>query len=324
MTNHTIKFLIERFQRMELHAAHSGREVWRALAKTIAESKAKNLDQLKQEIQELIIVLLPFLPPYAPPINSINQIMIALETAEGEHRDLKEVQHRISSIKDQTTPQDNHRLIANYLIGALPEKVTIYTHTLSETVMGVLLFLHEKGRIKKVLVTESRPNNDGWVTASKLSTAGVETCLTLDAGFPGAVEKSDIMLSGAEIINPDGSVVCKVGIYPAAVFCRTISKPVYIVADTKKFNPFDDCNFNMTPVSLEDMGLRDIPAGLKAAGSYFDITPSEFVTGYATEKGLLTSQDVFIAAKKQPVSNWLKSQLQLNYTVVLGKEEKYE
>lgn len=309
---------------MELHAAHSGREVWRALAKTIAESKAKKLDQLKQEIQELIIVLLPVLPPYAPPINSINQILVILETVEEECRDLKEVQHRIASINDLASPDDNHKLIGYYLNNALLEQVTIYTHTLSETVMGVLLFLHKKGRIKKVLVTESRPNNDGWVTASKLSTAGVETCLTLDAGFPEAVEKSDIMLSGAEIINPDGSVVGKVGVYPAAVFCRKLSKPVYIVADTKKFNPFDDCNFNLTPISLADMGLRDIPAGLKAAGSYFDITPSEFVTGYATEKGLLTSKDVFIAAKKQQVSNWLKSQLQSNYTVVLGKEEKYE
>jgi methylthioribose-1-phosphate isomerase len=65
----------------------------------------------------------------------------------------------------------------------------------------------------------------------------------------------------------------------------------------------------MTPISLADMGVTNAPSGLKATGGYFDITPAELVTGYATERGLFTAKDVYSAAKNQPVSEWLNSQL---------------
>jgi translation initiation factor 2B subunit (eIF-2B alpha/beta/delta family) len=295
---------------MELHAAHSGREVLRALIDTVSESKAENIDRLEGEIQEIISFLLPAMPPYAPPLNNINRVMLALEEAQEEHLTLSVLKEKIYSLDEISAPQDIHEVIANHLISALPERATVYTHTLSETVLGVLLNLHGKGRIKRVFVTESRPNNDGWTTASKLTGAGVDTLLTIDAGFPEAAGKSDIMLSGAEIINQDGSVVCKVGVYPAAMYCRRISIPVYIIADTNKISPFDGFMFNFTPLTLDDIGLTGDPGSLKATGSYFDITPAEFVTGYGTERGLLNAEDVALAAQQRPVSKWLKLQLQ--------------
>jgi translation initiation factor 2B subunit (eIF-2B alpha/beta/delta family) len=310
MVNQTIYSLIERFQRLELHAAQSGREVLSALVGCVIESKAENLEQLTIEIQEIIKTLLPFLPPYSPPLNSLNQIMIALESAEKGQDDLEVLRQRISALgNDLTPPQHNHRVIAEHLAPVLPNKVTVYTHTLSETVLGVLLLMHQKGQIQKVFVTESRPNNDGWVTAEKLIAAGVETRLALDAGFPEVARSADVMLSGAEIINPDGSVVCKVGVYPSALYCRIISKPVYIIADTNKINPFEDSKFNMTPISLADLGVINAPDRLETTGSYFDITPAELVTGYVTEHGLLTAKEVHLIAKNQPVSEWLKSHL---------------
>lgn len=194
-------------------------------------------------------------------------------------------------------------------MAVLPGRVTVFTHTLSETVLGVLLHLHQTGSIKRVIVTESRPNNDGWITASQLARVGVDTRLAIDAGFPEAVRAADVFLSGAEIINPDGSVVCKVGVHPAAWYCRDVGKPVYIVADTKKINPFQKFHFKMTPLSLADMGVMNASDGVTATGSYFDVTPAELVTGYATERGLLDVKDVHAAALSQPVSVWLKSQI---------------
>jgi hypothetical protein len=98
MVNQTIYSLIARFQRLELHAAQSGREVLSALRYSVEVSKADTLDQLRIEIQEIITFLLPFLPPYSPPLNSLNQIMIALESAEKEQIDLKEFQRRIAAL----------------------------------------------------------------------------------------------------------------------------------------------------------------------------------------------------------------------------------
>lgn len=323
MVNQTIYALVGRFNRLELHAAKSGREVLEAFVKTVETSSAGDLSQLIEEIQALIRYLLPNLPPYSPPINSLNQIMLALESAEKEQVDLKEAQRRILELRDSVPVlQEDHELIASGLISVLPDDTTVFTHTLSETVLGVLLTLHQKGRIKRVFVTESRPNNDGWITASRLANAGVDTHLAIDAGFPEAARKSDVLLSGAEIINVDGSVVCKVGVYPAAMYCRVIAKPVYIVADTKKINPFQNTFFNMTPLSLMEIGVTDAPNGVTATGSYFDITPANLVTGYATQRGLLNVQDIYSIAKNQPVSSWLKSQITNSVALQARKEQK--
>lgn len=303
------KSLANQFQNLELHAAHSGRVVLTALNSYLQSSQSKNLGQLIAEIQENCKLLLPVLPPYAPPLNSINQVMLILESIENEALDLDEVKKRVSNLSFGPAIKNIHGLIAENLVSVLPNPVSIYTHTLSETLLGVLLVLHNKELIRKVYVTESRPNNDGWVTAKKLAEVEIETHLTLDMAFPKVIDEADLMLSGTESINLDGSVVCKVGVYPASMYCKKISKPVYILADTRKISLLNSTFLNMTAVSLESLGLIDPPPKLFAYGSYFDTTPSEFISGYVTENGLLSAKDLLKFGVDQPVSKWLKSQL---------------
>ena len=176
--------------------------------------------------------------------------------------------------------------------------------------LGVLLALNHQVRIKRAYVTESRPNNDGWVTAEKLVAAGIETHLTIDMAFPAAIDQADLMLSGAEIINPDGSVVCKVGILPASMYCMMVSKPVYILADARKISPFNLTNISMTTLTPKSMGVEKPLDGLSIFGSYFDTTPSKYITKVATDRGRLTAEDIGKIASDQPVSRWLVSQLQ--------------
>jgi len=281
-----------------------------ALLEHVDSSQAQDVNQLLVEVQDICAYLIPVLPPYAPPLNNINQVLLVLEDMDSSCKNLGEVKKQLAKLDDTTVLDNIHEQIANYLIPILSEQVTIYTHTLSETLLGVLLALHKLGIIKKVYVTESRPNNDGWITARKLVEAGVETYITLDMGFPAAIDQADVMLSGTEIINPDGSVVCKVGIYPAAIYCKMVSKAFYIIADAKKISPIHSQFLHMTVASLADMGMSPIPDGLTPAGCYFDKTPSRYVTGYVTDSGFLTAEDVFRKVKNQPVSVWLKSQIE--------------
>ncbi len=123
------------------------------------------------------------------------------------------------------------------------------------------------------------------------------------------LDQVDVMLSGTEIISLDGSVVSKVGVYPAAVFCKELSLPVYIVADTNKILPFSVQSLNMTPISLNDIGMLEVPKSLKVVGSYFDTTPAKFITGYITENGIFNIDTVAKYIEMRRVSPWLKSKL---------------
>jgi len=218
MVTQDIIQLAERFRGLELHAAHSGREVLRVLIKLIDESQQMTLPGLAEEVQENIRFLLRSLPPYAPPLNSINRVLLTVEEISSAGGNVEDVKRRLDSLQTETSDARlNQARIASNLMDILPPEAVIYTHTLSETVLGVILELHRSEKVKKVIVTESRPNNDGWDTARRLAEQNLKVELTIDAAMPAAIEKAHLMLSGAEIIRSDGSVVGKIGAYPAAL-----------------------------------------------------------------------------------------------------------
>ena len=310
MLNPEVVELVERFRRIELHAAHSGREVHRILVKILDESPADELPGLMDDLCENVDYLLPHLPPYAPPLNNINHVLILMEEAIKEDTPPSEVKLQCKALQSSSAdPIANRETIAQSLVQHLPSRAVIYTHTLSETVLGVLLELHHLRRVERVVVTESRPNNDGWVSAQRLAESGLPTFLTVDAAMPAAICEADLMFSGAEIIHLDGSVVGKVGAYVAAVFCRQFQKPLYIIADSNKFNRIPWRDFNFNPITSNDLGLVSTLPTLDVTGTFFDITPAELITGYATEMGILTAVEIPKKVSSMRISAWLSEQL---------------
>jgi translation initiation factor 2B subunit (eIF-2B alpha/beta/delta family) len=302
--------LVDRFSRLELHAAHSGREVFRVLKLLIDESLETSLRGLSDDVHENVRVLLSALPAYAPPFNSINRILLLLEEAEVEGLGAEDVRQRLDNLEEGVSdPAANCHKIVRVLETIIPVGSVVYTHTLSETVLGVLAEFARKGCLKRVNVTESRPNQDGWVTATHLAELGVETCLTVDAAMPEAIQGAGLMLSGAEVINPDGSVVGKVGAFVAALCCREYGVPLYIVADTNKILCAQRKDFFLSPIGFKDLGMAEAPSGLQAGGSFFDVTPAELITGYATERGLVQADAIPALAPDWRVSRWLAEEV---------------
>lgn len=310
MINQEVVQLVDRFQRIELHAAHSGREVLRVLINLLLESKETSVSGLTEVLHENISFLLPSLPPYAPPLNNINRILLLLENASTDNSGVDILKNQLEALsKDTTDPISNRKRIAQDLAAILPPNAVVYTHTLSETVLGVLLELHHMEKLKSVRVTESRPNNDGWETAKRLAEKNLSVQITIDAAMPATIENSHLMLSGAEIINQDGSVVGKIGAYPAAVFCQKYGKPLYIVADSNKINRIQWSDFYFNPISAQDLGMDFTNPSLHITGSFFDITPPNLINAYATEVGIIEASEIPSIISNMPVSGWLVQQL---------------
>lgn len=87
----------------------------------------------------------------------------------------------------------------------------------------------------KVIVTESRPDFSGLVTAKLLRERGIPVAVIFDASIGYAMKLCDIVLAGAEGVLEDGGVVSKVGTFPVAVMAKTAHKPFYAVAESHKF-----------------------------------------------------------------------------------------
>lgn len=306
MVHPEIANLMDRFSRLELHAAHSGREVFRVLKLLINESQETSLKDLSEDVHENVRVLLSALPAYAPPFNNINRILLLLEEAEAEELSLQEVRRRLDDMEEGAPdPVANCHKIVTALESVMPPEAVVYTHTLSETVLGVLAEFTRMRYLKRVNVTESRPNQDGWMTATRLAGLGLEVYLTVDAAMPEVIQRADLMLSGAEVINPDGSVVGKVGASVAALCCREYGKPMYIVADTNKILCVPRKDFFLNPISFKDLGLESAPPDLKVSGSFFDITPAALISGYATERGLVQAAEIPALVPDWRISRWL-------------------
>lgn len=323
MVHSEIIDLADQFTNLQLHAARGGRETLRALGQVVIESQQNTILGLINDIHENIRYLLPALPPYAPPILNINRFLTILENAHKNDESINVVRNEISLLQNDTpNPKNLFKKITEYLIIVLPENPVIYTHTLSETVLNVLLEVNRFFGINRVVVTESRPNNDGWDTAKKLVEQNIDVQLTIDAAMPTAIKDADLMLSGAEIINLDGSVIGKVGAFPAAVLCKQFGKPVYIIADSNKINHIPWKNYLANKITKKELGIEFSHPKLQVIGTYFDITPQDLIDGYVNEHGCISKDDIPALVGERETSVWLVEQV--NSEKKLSKKKEFE
>ncbi len=303
--------LAGKFERLELHAARSGREVMEALALVSAESRAVDAIELAEELEQSIDALLPVMPAYAPPLNVMHRVLARVERglASGMNGDQLKAEIQAEAAQYRRWSAEAREKLAAFAATLVRDGSIVYTFTLSETALRVLKQACTQGKSFRVLITESRPNYDGLVTARELVAAGIDVEVTIDAAMAELVSRADLMLVGAEAINADGSAVCKVGTYPSALLAHTFSVPVYVVVDTGKFNVSSLCGL---PLPLAPLGPRDFSAlrqGANIVGHLFDTTPADLIRGIITERGLIAPAAATSVTQQLPVSARLQQKL---------------
>ncbi|MBE3144827.1 MAG: hypothetical protein IMZ61_13045 [Planctomycetes bacterium] len=289
--------IVEKLRNKELHAARSGREVMQALAALVADSHATDAQALCSEVEGAIDALLVVLPPYAPPLNVIHLVMSRIEEAQANGKTVNELKAVINEDAEnyRAWSENARERIASLASALIREGSTVFTFTLSETIIITLSAAVRQGKTFKVLVTESRPNYDGLMTAARLAQAGICVELSVDASIGELVPCADIMMVGAEGVMANGSAVCKVGTYPAALIAHTHRVPVYVVVDTMKFDLTSLVGFSLDkdPVQTTDVFAQRHGEGAKVAGHLFDQTPPELIDAIITERGILNPKDCY-------------------------------
>ena len=154
----------------------------------------------------------------------------------------------------------------------------------------------------RVWVSETRPSNQGLLTAWELKQHGVPHTLIADnaAGLLLSRGNVDAVIVGADRIAANGDVANKVGTYLKALAAREAGVPFYVAAPRSTIDfacpdgnaiPIEERNGDELRVvpgvdtSGQPGSIRQFPADEAVANPAFDVTPARLVRAIITERG---------------------------------------
>jgi translation initiation factor 2B subunit (eIF-2B alpha/beta/delta family) len=156
----------------------------------------------------------------------------------------------------------------------------VVTISCSSTVRAIL----EDWPVVDVLVGEGRPGLEGRTLAGGFAAAGRRVTLCTDASLPALLDEGDLILSGADAVEADGTLINKVGTLALALAARHLAIPVYAACERFKF-------VGRTGLVLEEQEGAEVwqgaPDGIEVRNPYFERTPAALVTGFVTDEGVL-------------------------------------
>ena len=159
---------------------------------------------------------------------------------------------------------------------------------MSSTIWKVLRRAKELGKNFTVLVTESRPANEGLWTVDEMHKSSIPVEVSIDACLTELVARSNIAFGGVDAVGADGSVLNKSGTYLTALVAKENGVPFYFVTDTLKFDTSTllGIPFKSDPIHHHEvLGDKHYERGVKVVGKVFDVTPPKLITGIVTELG---------------------------------------
>ena len=190
---------------------------------------------------------------------------------------------RMQILDELDTSKD--RIARSYLKVA-PEHAVVVTTSFSDNVLATLQLLHEKERLSRVFVLESRPLLEGRFLGIALREAGIAASLTPDALGPSLVAESTAVLVGADSVLRDGSVVNKIGSYGLALAAREHGKPFHVACETLKFDVrHDAASWPGCPLMRPREVWENPPEEIEIVNRYFEVVPAPLVTAIVTERG---------------------------------------
>ena len=179
----------------------------------------------------------------------------------------------------------------------------IMTHCHSTAVLACVEAAVDQGKELRAIVKETRPRNQGHITAERLHELGVPVTLIVDSAARRYLNQVDHVMVGADSIAADGSVINKIGTSGLAVNARDRGTPVVVAAQTFKLHPG-----TLTGHSV-DIEMRDESELLSEAekaelgnptveNPAFDVTPPRYVDAIITERGQFPPESIVMLMRE--------------------------
>lgn len=164
------------------------------------------------------------------------------------------------------------------------------------TALAPMYIAHEQGRTFHVFADETRPLLQGArLTAWELTQAGIDVTLLCDNMAAQVMREGRVQLVivGADRIAANGDAANKIGTYGVAVSAKMHNIPFYVAAPSSTFDVQTRTGDDI-PIEQRDRdevacwgGHKTAPDHVNIYNPAFDITPSELITAFITDRGIL-------------------------------------
>lgn len=197
-------------------------------------------------------------------------------------------------IDEQNNALEKIAEIGSKLIG---DGDVILTHCNSDTVIALLTEAWENKKKIEVICTETRPRNQGRISAAELSEHGIPVTLVVDSAANYVMKKLkvDKVIVGGDVVYANGDLVNKIGTSQIALCARELDIDFIAAVESIKFSPHSVMG---ALAEIEERGREEIMAEgelpkVKVLNPAFDVTHAEFIDSIITEYGIIPPQGVY-------------------------------
>jgi ribose 1,5-bisphosphate isomerase len=302
-------------------AADVAKEVIDALSILVADSKAKEISSLVAEVDDAVLNILRVMPSLAPPINALHRFVGSMERAEADGASVEELKGILKDASDNffICAEDALDKVAQYGAEKVNDGDKVFMYSMSSTVWRILRYAKSQGKSFSVIVTESRPANEGLWTVTEMDKSDIPISVSIDACIGDLIPRCSAVFVGADVISSSGFALVKVGTYPAALVAQAHAVPFYVAADTLKFDTSTlyGLPYVNEPIKRHEILDDQYPERAKVVGQLFEETPPELITALITEMGFMHPAAAFsVIQQMQPseklsalIPAWTRKQL---------------
>lgn len=173
---------------------------------------------------------------------------------------------------------------------------------------------HQAGIPVHVFVGESRPRNQGTLTAWEMRNAGIDHTYLVDSAVGHLIQRGevDIIFVGADRVTMSGDAANKIGTYLRALAARESGVPFYVNFPSSTLDPHSFDGIREIEIEERDHGevthvvgevdgqstrARVLSPESHARNPAFDVTPHQLITGLITERGLCAATPEAVAER---------------------------
>ena len=165
------------------------------------------------------------------------------------------------------------------------------------TATAPMYLAHRSGVSFRVYSDESRPLLQGSrLTAWELQQAGIEVYTITDSMAAFVMQQGliDLVIVGTDRVAANGDVANKIGTMGVAILAKHFGIPFYVASP---FSTIDLGTPTGTEIVIEERDPQEVthfgerrtaPERVKVRNPAFDVTPHELVTGFITDRGIVT------------------------------------
>lgn len=186
------------------------------------------------------------------------------------------------------------------------------------TALSPVYLASQKGMKIHVWVEETRPRNQGSrLTAWELYNMNIPHSVITDNAGGYVMQKGlvDVVIVGSDRTSLNGDVCNKIGTYKTALAAYDNKIPFYAAVPSISFDFKIDDAMNQIPIEEREVSEIEFIEGIQGGKNFkirignkgsvyknygFDITPSRFITGLITDKGVIKACRKEIIKIKNP------------------------